>query len=431
MLRPMPCASILLLAALLVSCGGEEPAVPADGTGLLYVWAGDADSADADFLAVVDARRGSPTYGQVLRTDTVPGRGHLPHHTEHALTPGRELWANGWGSGRTFRFDLSDPLAPRLAGSFTTRGDYAYPHSYARLANGHVLATFQTSGAGYTPSGGLVELDARGEFVRAVSGASPDVPPNETWTYSVSVFPDLDRAVSTNTRMGLPAEWASAAHAATDPTHQHVSQDVRTTHIQVWRLSDLALLHTLRLPPQDGGHEGWPAEVRRVANGEVYVNTFSCGLYRLAGLAGERPVVEPVTSSRFVDPGHCAVPVVLGDLWIEPSATERTITAYDLSDPANPRVASRLTLDSAYATPHWLALDPTAPRLVVTFNNESWVLLVDIDPTTGALSVDEAFKDPGAVTPGVNFDRGTWPHGARGRANPHGAVFGVPAPDGG
>jgi hypothetical protein len=40
----------------------------------LYVWAGDVDEKDPDFLAVVDIRRGSPTYRQVLTTvPSAPG----------------------------------------------------------------------------------------------------------------------------------------------------------------------------------------------------------------------------------------------------------------------------------------------------------------------------------------------------------------------
>lgn len=394
------------------------------GSELLYVWAGDVDERESDFLAVVDAQPGSSTYGQILKTVAVDGHGHVPHHTEYELGPSRTLFANGWGTGSTFIFDFSNALEPRVSGSFTDRGNYTYPHSYARLPNGHVLATFQSSGSDYRASGGLVELAADGSFVRAVSGASPDVPAAEHWPYSLLVLADVDRLITTNTRMGLPAEWRSAMQAARDPSHQHVNQDVKSTHVQIWRLSDLALLHTLKLPAQAGGHESWTAEPRRLANGDVYVNTFSCGLYRIDGVAGDAPRAQPAGSSSFKEPGFCAVPVIVGNFWIQPSATERAITAYDLSDAAHPRIASRLILDEANPTPHWLALDPAAPRIVVTSDDAPWVLIVNIDPRTGALAVEEGFRNAGAATPGVIFDRAEWPHGGRGRAQPHGAVFG-------
>lgn len=398
----------------IVGCRGGPPET-ARAADLLYVWAGDADEADPDFLAVIDAQPASPRYGQVLTTVPVDGRGNVPHHTEYEVTPGRLLFANGWNTGRTFLFDLSTPETPRVVGEFRERGGYAFPHSYARLPNGHVLATFQSTAGEYAPPGGLVELDARGEFVRAVSGAAPGVPDRETWTYSLLILADLDRVVTTNTRMGMAAEWR-------DTTHVHADADVQSTHVQVWRLSDLRLLATLQLPPQDGGHNAWTAEPRRLANGDVYVNTFSCGLYRLDGVGGELPTVTPVLHSPFEGTGYCAVPVVVGDFWVQPSATERAIVAYDLRDRNAPREASKLVLDPAFPRPHWLALDPAGSRIVVTAE-VGWVLLVHVDPTTGALTVDERFRDAGAHRPGVTFDRSDWPHGVTGRAVPHGAVF--------
>jgi hypothetical protein len=52
------------------------------------------------------------------------------------------------------------------------------------------------------------------------------------------------------------------------------------------------------------------------------------------------------------------------------------------------------------------------------------VWMARIDPASGALSLDEAFRDPGSPEPGVNFNRASWPHGPSGDAVPHGVVFG-------
>lgn len=419
---------VLLVAALFAfgACAPNDDTRQSAAGSLLYVWAGDYDRQDGDFLTVIDADRASPNYGSVVTTVPVEGFAHWPHHTEYELAAGGQLWANGFGSGTTFRFDVSEPRAPRVAGDFTSRGGYAYPHSYARLPNGHVIAAFQSTDEGYTPTGALVELDADGEYVRSASGISPDVPAKETWTYSLLVLPDVDRVVSTNTRMGLPDEWLSMMHAAEDSTHQHVSQDVPTSHIQIWRLSDLTLLHTVRLPPQAGGHNQWTAEARRLANGEVYVSTFSCGLYRLSGITSDLPKAEPAAWSEVVGNGSCGVPVIIDNYWIQPESSDRSIVAYDLSDPASPRMVSKLQLDPEFASPHWLALDPASPRLVVTMDYDPGVLIVNVDPATGALTLDEEFRDRGAAKPGVSFDRRTWPHGDGGRAQPHGAVFSLP-----
>jgi hypothetical protein len=409
---------VLLIA---VAACGAAPPEPSAGSGFLYVWTGDADEADADFLAVFDVRPGSPRYGELIATVPVESRGNWPHHTEYETTASSTtLFANGWATGRTFVFDVSQPDAPRLATSFTAAGGYAYPHSFTRLPNGNVLATFQSLDGGYAPPGGLVELDDAGNFIRGVSGAAPGVPARETWPYSLLVLPELDRVVTTNTRMGMVAEWKAAMAGE----HVHADADVESTHVQVWRLSDLQLLQTLHLPPQAGGHNLWPAEPRRLANGDVYVNTFSCGLYRMDGLGTENATVEAVLHSPFDGHRYCAVPAVMGNLWISPSATENALVVYDLSDRALAREISRLVLDGPFREPHWIALDPTAPRIVVTAGvEEPWVMLANVDPATGALSIDERFRDAGAAHAGVSFNRASWPHGASGKAMPHGAVF--------
>jgi hypothetical protein len=49
--------------------------------------------------------------------------------------------------------------------------------------------------------------------------------------------------------------------------------------------------------------------------------------------------------------------------------------------------------------------------------------IVDVDPGTGRLAIDERFKDAGASGPGVSLTGKTWPHGFNGEAKPHGTVF--------
>jgi hypothetical protein len=51
------------------------------------------------------------------------------HHTEYTMPAGGILFANDHDAGRTFLFDLRDPLHPRIAGSFTDVDGYMHPHS--------------------------------------------------------------------------------------------------------------------------------------------------------------------------------------------------------------------------------------------------------------------------------------------------------------
>lgn len=393
----------------------------------LFVWAGDEDRKNSDFLAVIDARPSEPTYGQVVATLPVGGRATTPHHTEYEFPTRSLLFANGWAAGRTFIIDLSNPRKPKLAGQFTQAADYAFPHSFARLPNGNVLATFQVKREGYLPPGGLVELDVRGRFVRASSADVPGLDKNLIWPYSLTVLSQVDRVVTTSTEMGLP-KWASPK-SQHSPQQKHTLTD--TNHIQIWSLHDLRLLATVPLPaPPQGKCNLNPAEPRVLPDGAVYVNTFNCGLYRVLGLEGSDPKAELVYSFPGADkPGlECAVPVVSGKFWIQTDPSLPGLIALDVSNPAKPVEVSRLVFDKRFSHTHWVAADRSVGRLVVTGNDKSWVLIVNLDSETGKLTLDENFKLRGADHPGVDFNRRRWPHGATGKAVVHGALFG-PAPN--
>jgi hypothetical protein len=402
----------LTTAVMIAGCQPSRshpvPAPEAASSRYLFVWAGDADKRDSDFLAVVDVDRQSPTYAEVIATLPVGALGTLPHHTEYEMPPGGLLWANGFAAGRTFRLELRDPTRPRLAGSLGDAGPFSHPHSFARLPGGNILATYQHRvGEEGAATGGLVELDPAGRVVRVASAAAPRIDPTVR-PYSLAVVPALDRVVTTATDM-----------------HLHV----RSRAVQVWRLSDLALLHTLLLPPGPRGDENWlTAEPRVLADGRtVLVNTFTCGLYRLRGLEGEAPWAEWVYSTSWTEGRNCAVPVVAGRFWLQTSGAEHSVLSLDISNSGRPREVSRLTLQPDQV-PHWIALEPFGHRLVITGYRElaPWVLLANLDRATGALQVDTTFKTPGAEQAGVYFGRDRWPHGATGPAVPHGAVFARP-----
>jgi len=403
-----------LIAAIMVgachSAAAKSGTTPAEaaGSSFLFVWAGDADRQDSDFLAVIDVDPRSGHYASVVTTLPVGVTGGRPHHTEYEMPATGVLWANGFDASRTFRFDLRDPTRPRLAGSMGDTGPFSHPHSYARLPNGNILATFQRRAESDRPeTGGLVEFDSGGRVVRYAQAAVPTID-SGVRPYSLAVLPALDRVVTTATDMHL---------------------QTRSRAVQVWRLSDLALLHTILLPPGPRGDENsLTAEPRVLADGRtVLVNTFMCGLYQLHGLAGDTPTAQWVYSMQWQEQRYCAVPVVVGRFWLQTSGPEHAVLSLDISDPSRPWEVSRLTLQPD-EIPHWIALEPNGDRLVITGYRqlESRVLLAQLDRTTGALHLDTTFKAPGAEQPGVDFGRDRWPHGPTGGAIPHGAVFSRP-----
>jgi hypothetical protein len=396
--------AVALLGGLACRSG---PAEQASATAeYLYLWTASADSTQADFLTVLDVTEDSARYGRLVTTLPVPGLRNRPHHTEHEMPADRQLFANGFGSGESFVFDLNDPTRPRLAGQFGNVQGYTHPHSFLRLPNGHVLATFQMrhGPAGVTP-GGLVEMRPDGQPVRSRSADFPGLDP-ATRVYSAGIVPILDRLVTTTTDM----EGDSPA----------------SRQLQVWRLSDLALLHTITLPNGPAGDESLlTAEPRVLADGRtVLVSTFNCGLYLMQGLEGEAPYGRLVASFPRKAGSYCAIPVVAAHYYLVTVPAWNAVVSLDISDPASPREVSRLTLGPD-DVPHWLALSSDQRRVVITGygSMEHRVMIGRFDPATGHLEVDGRFREEGATEPGFRMDDKTWPHGGTAKGIPHGAVF--------
>ena len=95
----------------------------------------------------------------------------------------------------------------------------------------------------------------------------------------------------------------------------------------------------------------------------------------------------------------------------------------DLADPAHPVEVSRLSISESFR-PHWTAWDPVTGRIVAPpgSDEDNRLYLLQLDPKSGALTVDESFRDTDGKT-GFSFARRLWPHGWEGTGLPHGAVF--------
>ena len=374
----------------------------------LFAWAGDDDRKESDFLAVIDLARHGDRYGTIVATLPVGDTGVWPHHTEHELGPSGMLFANGFAGDRSYLFDLRDPMHPKVAARFADAGGLSFLHSFVRLPNGHVLATFQGHGPDDASPGGIAELDDVGRLVRSRSAADSSADSTILRPYSLAVVPSLDRVVVGLTPMPIPS-WHRLHAVAGEP---------RGSRVQVYRLSDLALIKTIALPSNDG-----PNEPRALRDGRtVLVNTVQCRLYRVTGLEGTAPGLALVHEEPAAG---CATPVVVGDYWVQADAPNHRVFSLDVRDPARVRLVSEVSFD-ARQRPHWVATD--GARIVVVNDpspaSERRMWMLDIDPATGVLVLDRDFRDAGSTRPGVAFDRLDWPHGETGPAVPHGTVFG-------
>ncbi len=423
---PLVAALVLSLTGCATHTGNSAGAAPNAETParFLYVWAGDKDEKESDFLAVVDVRRDSRTYGAVLNTVPVGMSGTLPHHLEYALPgKGQTLFANGHHHEQIFRFDVSDAEHPKLAGVAENAPPFRYPHDFARLPDNSVLVGYlRSDGKSPTPGdsnvpgnhGGVARMSPDGRILRRASAADSMLT-EPMRAYAFAVLPTIDRFVVTSAPM---------------------MEDHSADAIQIWRLSDLTRLTTLMVPPArlpDGrtlaaGHR-LPFEPRVMPDGSVLLNTYGCGFYRVANIGSTPEIHNVYTIDIPVDRvpadrlGACGVPVVSGHYWVMSVGKLSTLVTLDISDPDHPREVSRLLADSTFR-PHWMAKDPGSDRIIVGAENggESRMLMARLDAHTGRLTWDETFRSSDGKL-GVSFVRQRWPHGDSGEAFGHAALF--------
>lgn len=403
-----------------LGCGATTPP-PARPSSYLVVWAGpNMDEATPtgerhtvgppDVVAVFDADPASARYGALLATKDVGVPGAMAHHTELTLPARRSLFASDFTTGQIFLIDASDPLAPKVTGRIDSIPGYRRPHSFARLANGNVLVAMQNgNGKLAGDPGGLVELGPEGRVLRSSSAADPNFRGARVRPNGIELLPAIDRIVTTSM-----------------PMDDEVTADV----VQIWRLSDLRLLHTLAVPALAGKTgNSFPYDSRALADGRtVMMNTYYCGFYRLSGIETEQPRLDLVHALNEPHAEGCAVAVVTGHYWIVPAAFARTIVSLDVTDPTHPVELSRLRTDSTFY-PHWLSADPASDRIVVgsADGGAPRVLVAHVDRTTGKLTWDERFRDAGSSRLGVDLDRSELRRGAASHVMGHAALFGPAA----
>jgi len=407
----LPAVNLLIASLVLALCcsaafAGAQPSVTNPGHYLL-VWAGDRAHKGNDFLAVIDADPSSSSYGRLLTTLATDQQTALVHHTEYTMPASGMLFANDHYAGRSFIFDVRNPLEPKIVTSFTDMAGYMHPHSYVRLPNGHVLVTFQHEHHGGMSatggkSGGLVEIDDSGKVIRSASNADPAFTAALLMPYGLVVLPAVDRVVSTNSSM-------------------HEADAFSGVTYQVWRLSDLKLLKTANF---DVGADHYahisPEEPRAGPDGSVFVQTLACGLERITAIDS----AEPQSKLVYVFPGNwCGVPTIVGHFLVQSVPAVHGFIVLDIADGAKPVEVSRLTLSNRYFS-HWTGWDPKTERLVVTASAtpDDRTYLLKFDQARGVLTVDTAFRDIDGQ-PGFSFSERDWPHGWRGVGTPHGAVF--------
>jgi hypothetical protein len=300
-----------------------------------------------------------------------------------------------------------------------------FGHDFARLPGGTVVAGFlRSDGPSPAPGddlvpgghGGIAEYTGQGELIRAASAGVPGYE-EPIRTYAIVPLSDLDRLVTTSAPM---------------------MEDRVADVVQVWRYSDLSLLHTIPVPPgrrADGSPNPaaarYPFGPRRLPDGSILMNSYGCGLYRLTGIDSDAPRLVHVYTIQLPDAaqgepglGACSIPVIIDRYWIMPVGGAQAVVVLDISDPARPTEVSRLGTPATFR-PHWLAKDPRSDRLVLgaELGGEDGLYLLWFDRRTGRLSFDPLIMSGDERVGYIDLKRRNWPRGPTGPAWAHAALF--------
>ncbi len=216
-------AGALLLSAC-AAPSSETPNTTDSPSPYLLVSAGDADEAHSDFLAVIDLRDGSATFGSAISTLPTNMTASMPHHMEYTLPPAGELlFLNAHHHEASLLLDVSNPSALRVAKTFSAPAPLRYPHDYTRTPTGTRLVGFlRSEGASIDPTetatpgnhGGIAEYSADGTLMRKAMAGDANGQPVRP--YAFALLPAIDRLVVTSAPMMETTWMAPCSSTATD-----------------------------------------------------------------------------------------------------------------------------------------------------------------------------------------------------------------------
>ena len=429
----LTCAFVSSLA--LTACSQKSVDIPLKGetSPYLFVFAGDQDTEDADFMTMINVDPASDTRGDPISSVSICHKDSMPHHMEYIAPPvGEPIFMNAHHHEISLVVDVQSPKALVIENSFDPPGSLRFPHDYKRTPNGTRLVGFlRSDGPSPDPSedllpgghGGIAEYTIDGELIRSVSAAVPGLK-KAVRPYAFALLPEQDRFLVTSA-----------------PMHENSWADV----VQIYRYSDFTLLHSLELPVgrlangevQEGSQRaGFGPRV--LDDGSVFLNSYGCAFYHVTGIDTDAPKISMVhtlkTKAAKTDDyirGACGIPVRVGNFWIQPVGAPHAVAVLDISDPSAPEEVFRLKTPRTF-NPHWLGKDPKGNRLILgsELGSEQGFFMLRFDEETGALAFDKDFKgkQKGLLLNRkhdgyVSFDRAVWPHGETGKAFGHAAMF--------
>ena len=379
-----------------------------------------------DFLAVVDVDPASTTYKQIINRVEMPNLGDELHHfgwnacSSSCHIEGLErryLVVPGLRSSRIHIIDTEDRRNPEIVKVIEPDEVYEYdlsaPHTVHCLAGGQIVISMLGNAAGESP-GGFLELNDEFDIVGR-------------WDPPEEIDLNYDFWYQPRHNVMISSEWAAPETFYPGFDMADVEAGKYGQKLHFWNYGDREVEETIDL-----GEEGMvPLEVRYLHNPESvhgYVNAaLSSNIFHFYKRDGSWYADKVIDfESREHDDWEMPVPALPTDILV--SMDDRylfvsnwihgEVRMYDISDPANPRLADSLSLGGVFgdireirghelvAGPQMLQLSLDGERLYFTTSLfSSWdnqffpdeaaggsaMLKADVDPRNGTLTLDEEF----------------------------------------
>ncbi|RJQ83743.1 hypothetical protein D5S17_00045 [Pseudonocardiaceae bacterium YIM PH 21723] len=158
-----------------------------------------------DFLAVIDATKGSPTYGKVVNTATVgPLVENEPHHMQYIWHKGDKIFAGGLFSAATYAFDVKKLPELSISGislPTNTLGG-SVPDAYWTLKDGTAYGTYM---GGPVAPGPHLYADGQTHISNGFAGSPGEVVRLDGNAKNLGEFPAAKHGEDTSECVNLPA----------------------------------------------------------------------------------------------------------------------------------------------------------------------------------------------------------------------------------
>jgi selenium-binding protein 1 len=380
-----------------------------------------------DYLATVDVDPSSATYSQVIHRLPMPNVGDELHHfgwnacSSCHGEPGRgrrHLVVPGLGSGRIHMIDTEDPQAPKMhhivePEEIATKTNLSTPHTVHCLADGTIMISMLGDADGNGP-GGFLSLDDKFEIIGP-------------WTTDLGAMKfNYDYWYQPRHNVMVSSEWGAPNTVSQGFRVEDVQAGKYGRQLHFWDWSQRTLTKTVDL-----GETGMiPLEVRFHHDPDSTHGFVGAALSSTMWHWRHQDndwAVDKIISVDAVDVDGWPFPVPglitdlvlsLDDRWLYFSNwLHGDIRQYDVSDPANPRLAGQAWLGGVIGHeldtprkltggPQMLQLSLDGRRLYVTnslyspWDNQfypdmaergSYMMQLDCDTEGGGLSINEKF----------------------------------------